>query len=147
MGAHSYGFPAARGPPPLMFPEPTRSLSRNVCPSASHGGWKDREQSTFHSFDFSWLRQYFITCLISLKYYYGKDLEWFYFLFNFQWKPSWWIRTPQWVASRLNKNRAFHLNLDLHFRNFQMILTKLLTRIPCFALASMTQWVGTSPHN
>ena len=34
--------------------------------------------------------------------------------------------TPRLVASRPPTNqRAFHLNLGLHFRNFQLILTKL----------------------
>lgn len=65
----------------------TATVPKRV-PAPSHRGRKDREWSTFHSFDFSWLLQYFITILISLKYFYGKDLGWFYFLFNFHWKPN-----------------------------------------------------------
>lgn len=81
------------------------------------------------------LLQYFLACFISLKDYYEKD--WVAFIFSLIFSEifvDWQSGTQQLVASRLNKNRTFYPNLGLHFKNFQLILTKLLTGTPRFIL-------------
>lgn len=75
-------------------------------------------------------------CSISLHVwfpwsYYGRDLEcgFFFFILLQVFNENYMNQqagTPQLVASRPPTNqRAFHLNLGLHFRNFQLILMKL----------------------